>query len=90
MKTGLRFNVPEFNDDTYHSDMFYNKSANVVLIRGIPKETTDELPDIVLKTNGDAFGMLYITEDLKATILKYFPDLDLNAMKIIIDDTRFF
>jgi hypothetical protein len=92
MKTGLRFNVPDYDDDTYHADMFYNKSTGVVIIRGLGKGTSDNDPDMRLQPipNGDAFTMLAITEEVKTQIAKYFPELTWDSLKIIIDDTRFF
>lgn len=90
MKTGLRFNVPEFNDDTYHADLFYNKSVGVAIIRGLGKGVSDNDPDMRLAPVGDAFTMIAITEDLKTMIAKYFPGVDLQSLQFIIDDTRFF
>jgi len=90
MKTGLMFNVPEFNDDTYHSDMFYNETTGVILIRGVASGTTMQEPDMKLKTNGDAFEANFLSIDLNAQLKKYYPDLDITDIPIIISDTRFF
>jgi hypothetical protein len=90
MKTGLRFQVPAFNDDTYHSDLFYNQTVNVGLIRGLGKKSSEQAPDMRLAPYGDAFKMMAITEELSAQLTKYYPELVLTDLVFIIDDTKFF
>jgi hypothetical protein len=90
MKTGLRFNVPEYNNDTFHADLLYNKSVGCAVIRGLGKAVSDNDPDMRLIPSGDAFGLLSMTDDLYEQLTKYFPDVDLETLKFIIDDTRFF
>lgn len=90
MKTGLRFNVPEYNDDTYHADMFYNKSVGCAIIRGAGKGTSDQIPDMKLYPHEDSFVIRVMTDTLRNQLHTYFPDLDLSTLKVIIDDTRFF
>lgn len=89
MKTGLRFSVPEFNDETYHGDMFYNAEADVAIICGIAKGTSNMIPQIILEKFGDVYYGTPISE-LEIMIKKYFPNVDIRTLQIIVVDTRFF
>lgn len=90
MKTGLRFNAPEFNDDTYHGDLFYNKTTGVAVIAGVAKATSTLPPDMKMVSDGDAFTISFTFKILGEMLVKYFPDVDLETLKVIIADTRFY
>lgn len=90
MKTGLCFNVPVFNDDTYHADLFYNETAGVAIIRGLGAAVSTQAPDMKLEPNGDAFAVVGMTPALKEQLAKYYSYVDMHLVHVIIDDTKFF
>ena len=90
MKTGLRFSVSGLGYETFHGDMFYSNTTGGCLIRGIAYKTSEQTPDMLLIPNGDAYMVMSMTSDLTAQLTKYYPDLDMTKVFILISDTRFF
>ena len=94
VKTGIKFQVPQFRDDTFHGDMFWCNSLGFYLIRGIAQGTSDITPDLVLSPIGDAYSIDSASQSLQEHFLKW-NDHDINLdidvdPTVVIDDTRFF
>lgn len=94
VKTGIKFQVPEFRDDIFHGDMFWN-SLGFYLIRGIPNGTSDPdmvKPDLILSPHRD----YYMIDSYGESIRKHFIEWNHRDLAsdvstpVIIDDTRFF
>ena len=61
MKTGLRFALSEAPGETFHGDMYFSRTLQCFLIRGIAPGTTTEVPHILLNPIGDVHLVLYST-----------------------------
>ena len=94
VKTGIKFQVPQFREDTFHGDMFWCNSLGFYLIRGIAQGTSDNTPDLVLSPIDDAYSIDSVSKSLQEHFLKW-NDHDINLdidgdPTVVIDDTRFF
>jgi hypothetical protein len=94
VKTGIKFQVPQFREDTFHGDMFFVNAFGIYLIRGVASGTSDQNPDIVLAPADDIFCIRSISKHFRDFFIQWNDHdlaLDINEdPTIIIDDTRFF
>lgn len=94
IKTGIKFQVPQFREDTFHGDMFWCNELGFYLIRGIAPGTSDCAPDMILSPIGDAYAIDSVSEGLKQQLLEWTDHditLDIDGdPTVVIDDTRFF
>jgi hypothetical protein len=94
VKTGIKFQVPQYREDTFHGDMFFVHALGIYLIRGIAQGTSYQTPDIVLAPSDDMFCIRSVSKQLREHFIQWTDhDIELDIDEdptIIIDDTRFF
>lgn len=92
VKTGVKFQVPQFREDTFHGDLFWCNALGFYLIRGIPQGTSDYTPDLILSPADDAYSIDSIGDSLIRHFLEWTDQDIRNSVEtvcVVIDDTRF-
>ena len=96
VKTGLKFKVPQFREDTFHGDMFCSYELGIYLIRGIAPGTSDCAADITFVPYDDAYAIGSVDPGFaKKFSSMNNHDIQLGILNgtnacVIIDDLRFF